>query len=227
MGRQPFEGGRAMNPIRIGAWAGWLSLIMIFGYHLTLALVAGTRVSGTVDRATIEAFYANDVVAILGVLGFLTIPPFALFVVGLYAALRRPDDGRPFVATAVILAVVELPLLVTQLALQAGLVAAVNAGEPVVGMFRAWDALYNSGTYVAEAGWVLLFGLAMRGSDVFPRWMTPLSLLTSALLAVNVSAIWVGIPDAATLPSAGLLGLWFAGASIGLGRAARSVPIGG
>jgi len=212
-----------MNPIRVGAWAGWVSLVMIFGYHLTLALVAGTRVSGTVERTAIEAFYANDSVAVLGVLGFATLVPFAAFVMGLYTALRTIDAARAVAGVALILAVVELPLLVTQLALQAGLVAAVNAGEPVVGMFRAWDALYNSGTYVAEAGWVLLFGLAMRGHDAFPRWMTPLSLLTAALLAINVTAIWVGIPDAATLPSAGFLGLWFAGASIGLGRAGREV----
>jgi hypothetical protein len=50
-------------------------------------------------------------------------------------------------------------------------------------------------------------------------WLSPLAAL---LLGVNVFAIWLGIPDAATLPSAVLLGAWFAGASAGLGRLAAS-----
>jgi hypothetical protein len=37
-------------------------------------------------------------------------------------------------------------------------------------------------------------------------------------LGINVFAIWVGIPDAATLPSALFIGVWLAGASVGLTR---------
>lgn len=211
-----------MNALRVGAWAGWISLIGIFGYHLTLMAVAGTRVSGTGDRAAIEAFYANDAIALVGVEGSLLPVPMAIFAFGLFELFRRTESARWFGGLGLIFVLIELPLLLTQLAIQAGLVAAVNAGEPVVGLFRAWDVLYNSATYVTEAVWVAAFGLAMAHVAAFPRWMWPLSALTAVLLGINVFAIWVGIPDAATLPSAGLLVVWFAGASLGLGRAARA-----
>lgn len=71
-----------------------------------------------------------------------------------------------------------------------------------------------------EATWVLGFGLALRGRPRFPGWLFGLSVVTGILLAVNVTAIWVGIPDIATLPSAGFLAAWFVGASIGLRREA-------
>lgn len=209
-----------MNTLRIGAWAGWLSLIGIFGYHLSLMLLAGTRVSGTLDRAAIEAFYANDTIAILGVEGFLVLVPIAIFALALFEVFRSAEPTRWLGSLGLIFVVVELPLIATQIAIQAGLVAAVDAGEPVVGLFRTWDALYNSGAYVCEAVWVVAFGLAMARVATFPRWMPRFSMAVAALLAINVFAIWVGIPDTATLPSALLLGVWFAGASIGLGRAA-------
>ncbi len=48
--------------------------------------------------------------------------------------------------------------------------------------------------------------------------------MTAALLAINISAIWVGIPDVATLPSALLLSIWFVATSVGLARFAAPVP---
>lgn len=66
-------------------------------------------------------------------------------------------------------------------------------------------------------------GLAMRSATAFSRPMPALSLLLAGLMLLNVSANWIGLPDQATLPANILLGVWFAGASIGLGRmAARS-----
>jgi len=44
--------------------------------------------------------------------------------------------------------------------------------------------------------------------------------VTAALLAINVFAIWVGIPDAATFPSALFLVIWFVSTSYGLSRGA-------
>jgi hypothetical protein len=44
------------------------------------------------------------------------------------------------------------------------------------------------------------------------------------LLAINISAIWIGIPDAATLPSAIFLGVWMGAASFGLWRAGAVAP---
>ena len=112
--------------------------------------------------------------------------------------------------------------VVTEVAVQAALVATARSGGDAVGLFRFWDVLYNSGAYALEATWVAAFGLAMRQVAAFPRWLPRFSLVTAALLAINVSAIWVGIPDPATLPSALFLGIWFGAASFGLYRMATA-----
>lgn len=209
---------------RAGAWAGVVALVGIFGYHLALMAIAGPRVSGTTDAAVIAAYYQRPEIAPLGVAVFLVVIPMAIFVLALREALSISPWTR-FLATIGLVAVIaELPVLLTAIAAQAALVETARAGGDVLGLFRFWDALYNSGAYALEATWVAAFGLAMRDVAAFPRWLPRYSLLTAALLAINVSAIWIGIPDAATLPSALFLGLWFAAASFGLGRSAAAVP---
>ncbi len=207
---------------RAGAWAGVVALIGIFGYHLALMAIAGQRVSGTLDAAAITTYYQQPVIALLSVEQFLVIIPMTVFVVALRESLLTTPWTR-FLATIALVAVTaELAVLLTGVALQAALVATAQSGGEVVGLFRFWDALYNSGAYALEATWVAAFGLAMRRAAAFPRWLSRFSLVTAALLAINVSAIWVGIPDAATLPSALFLGIWFGTASFGLYRVATA-----
>jgi hypothetical protein len=204
---------------RIGAWAGWISVLGILGYHLALVALAGQRVSGTLDQAAIRAYYGQSIVAVAGVEQFLVLVPVAIFAVALRQALADSPLRRLLTGVALVAIAAELPAIMAEIAAQAGLVAAVQAGEPVVGLFRFWDALYNSGVYVLEATWVLAFGLAMRGAPAFPGFMGWLSVVTAVLLGVNVFAIWVGIPDAATLASAFFLAAWLVGSSMGLQRA--------
>lgn len=211
---------------RIGAWAGWLALLGIAGYHIGLAILAGPRVSGTLDAAAIDAYYGQSSIAALGVAQFIVVVPMAVFVVALREALLGVPLGRLLTGVALAAVVAEIPVILTEIAAQAALVSAVHAGENVVGLFRFWDALYNSGAYALEATWVLAFGVAMRGVPAFPRWIWGLTVVTALLLAANVTAIWIGIPDPATLPSAVLLSVWIAGASIGLrrGSMAEAIP---
>jgi hypothetical protein len=117
--------------------------------------------------------------------------------------------------------VAQVPVVLTEIAAQAGLVAAVEQGEPVVGLFRFWDALYDSGLYAIEATWVLAFGLALHAA-LGSRSMRWLSVVTAALLGVNVFAIGLAIPDAATLPSAVAVSAWLVVASLALRRAAAT-----
>src|SRR5437762_1231366 len=117
--------------------------------------------------------------------------------------------------------VTEMAVNLTGVAAQMSLVVIARSGGDVVPLFRFWDTLYNSGAYALEAGWVAAFGLAMRDAVAFPRWLTAYSVVTAALLALNVFAIWVGIPDTATLPSALFLMIWFVSTSYGLSRGAR------
>lgn len=212
---------------RIGAWAGWISVMGIVGYHLALMILAGQRVSGTTDVAAITAFYGQSVIGPLGVSQFLVVIAFLVFAVALHATVTHPSISgtattRLLAGVALAAAVAEVPVVLTETAAQAALVTAVAQGEGVGGLFRFWDALYNSGLYGLEATWVLAFGLAVRGVPAFPRVMSWLSLLTGVLLGINVFAIWIGIPDAATLPSAIAIAAWLVTASIGLRRLAST-----
>ena len=203
---------------RVGAWAGVISLVGIFGYHLVLTALAGQRVSGTTDAAAITAYYQNQAIAALGVELFLVVIPVFIFVVALREMLSTTSWTR-FLATVGLAAVIaEMAVNMTGVAAQMALVVTARSGGDVVGLFRFWDTLYNSGAYALEATWVAAFGLAMREVGGVPRRLPGFSLVTAALLAVNVTAIWVGIPDAATLPSALFLGIWFAATSLGLAR---------
>lgn len=205
---------------RAGAWAGLVALVGIFGSHLALMAIAGQRVSGTTDVALITAYYQHPAIALLSVEQFLVLIPFAVFIVALRESVSTTPWTRFLATIGLAAAVAEFAVIMTVVAAQAALVTSVRSGGEVVGLFRFWDALYNSGAYALEATWVAAFGLAMRHVAAFPGWLFRFSLMTSALLAINVSAIWVGIPDAATLPSALLLGIWFGATSYGLYRLA-------
>lgn len=211
---------------RIGAWSGLIAVVGIAGYHLALMAFAGQRVSGTTDAEAIQAFYGHSVVGVLGVSQFLVVIAFLVFAVALRETilLTSPTPAgtvRLLAAVGVAAAVAQVPVVLTEIAAQAGLVAAVAQGEPVVGLFRFWDALYNSGLYAIEATWVLALGLALNWS-LGSRSMRWLSAVTAALLSVNVFAIWLGIPDTATLPSAIAISVWLVVASLSLRRAAMT-----
>src|SRR5689334_86018 len=156
---------------RIGAWSGWIALFGILGYHVFLTIAAGQRVSGTLDGSAIRAYYGQSIVAIAGVEQFLVLVPVAIFAIVMREVLADSPMRRLLTGVALVAVAAELPAIITEIAAQAGLVAAVQAQEPVIGLFRFWDALYNSGTYVLEATWVLAFGLAMRDASPFPRFL--------------------------------------------------------
>jgi hypothetical protein len=193
------------------------------GYHIALMLIAGPRVSGITDSGAIEAYYANDGIAVLGVAALIVLVPFMVFLVALREVTGQTSTSRFLATIGLAAGIVELAAILVMISIQSAVVTAVSSGADAVPLFRFWDVLYNSGTYVFEATWVAAFGLAMRESDAFPRWMVGLSAITAALLAVNITAIWVGIPDQATLPSAVALAAWFVAASLRLRRIA-SVP---
>jgi len=208
---------------RVGAWAGVIALVGIFGYHLALMAIAGQRVSGTIDSTAIRAYYQQPGIAALSVEQFVTLIPMLVFVVALRERLSSAPWTRFLTTIALVAVTAEIAVLVSEIAAQAALVATVRSGGDAVGLFRFWDVLYNSGAYAFEAVWVSTFGLAMRGVVGFPGWLPRFSLVTAALLAINITAIWVGIPDAATLPSALFLGIWFGATSFGLNRS-TAVP---
>jgi hypothetical protein len=208
---------------RIGAWAGLIATLGIVGYHLALIALAGQRVSGTIDADVIRAFYAQPIVGVLGISQFLVVIPFLVFAVALrqtltLAALPTAASVRLLATVGLVAATAQVPVVLVEIAAQAGLVTAVESGEPVTGFFRFWDVLYNSGLYAIESTWVLAFGLALRRA-LGPRWMSLLSGVTATLLGLNVFAIWIGVPDAVTIPSAVAIASWLVVASLSLRRA--------
>jgi hypothetical protein len=206
---------------KAGAIAGWLSLITIFGYHIGLTILAGNRVSGTSDVAAIQAYYQHGVIAPASLLGPISLVAILVFVYALRETLAAASPRARALATlGLLFVVIELPILLVQLALEAALVSVAASGGDVLGLFRFWDVLYNSGAYALEASYLVCFGLAMRDAAAFPRWLPNFSLVVGAAQVVNMFAIWVGIPDTATLPANMLFGVWFAATSVGLGRVA-------
>jgi len=82
---------------RIGAWAGFIAVIGIMGYHIVLMLIAGPRVSGSTDAAAIAAYYSNESIAILGVGAILVLVPFTVFLVALREVTGQTSTSRfPF-----------------------------------------------------------------------------------------------------------------------------------
>lgn len=205
---------------RAGALAGWISLVGIFAYHVGLTIAVGQRVSGTTDAAAIQAYYRNSMIAPASVEQFLVLVPVAIFVLALREALATSPWTRFLTALALVFAVAELPTILVESSLQATLVTVAASGGDVVPLFRFWDVLYNSGLYVLEAGWIASFGLAMTESAAFPRWLPKFSLVVAGLQLVNMTAIWVGIPDQFTLVGNMGFAIWIGAASVGLGRLA-------
>ena len=207
---------------RVGAWAGWIAVVMILGYHLSLIVVAGPRVSGIDDLAAVRAYYAHTAIAPLGLLAFFSLVPVLAFAASLVVSLGTNPWLRfvTFIGLAAVVAEVAVIAVIT--GIQAGLVFAVQLNEPVGSLFRVWDAAYQSGGDALEATWVLAFGIAMVSNPAFPRFVRWLAPLTALLLALKAFAIWVGFPDQATLPAAILFSVFLASGAWGLGRMARS-----
>ena len=207
---------------RVGSAAGWVSLAAIFVYHIGLSILVGQRFSGTIDSAAIEAYYRNGIIAPASIAPFLAVVPIAIFALALREALGVTPRARFLASVALIFVVAEVPGLLVQGALEATLVTIVSRGGDVVPLFRFWDVLYNSALYVLEAGWVAAFGMAMSGNPAFPRWLPRFSFAVAALQLINMTAIWVGIPDQLTLIGNLAFGIWIGAASFGLGRLATS-----
>src|SRR5713226_4105848 len=84
--------GRGGNTVsnsvaRAGAWAGVISVIGIFAYHMGLMALAGPRVSGIADGVAIRAYYSHAVIAPAGLLAAFALLPMAVFVLALREAL--------------------------------------------------------------------------------------------------------------------------------------------
>jgi hypothetical protein len=212
------------SPARAGAVAGWLTLLGILVFELIVpTLIAGQRVTATIDAGQIRAFYAHDALAPLVSLGvFAIVLAFIPFAVAIWT-ISEDEPRRRFLATVGLgFAVAAAPLYVAKSALAATLVTLAPTSSDPVPLFRFWDVLYNGGIYPLEAGWVLGLGLAIGGREAAPRWLGAISIVVAALQLVNATALFAGIPDGLTIPGNIALAVWLGSVSWTLGREATS-----
>lgn len=206
---------------RIGAVFGWATLVGILLFEVVgPQIVAGQRVSGTLDARVVSEYYNHPFLEFLAAGVFLAAGAFLVFAVALREVLRGDEYSHCLATVGLAFAVTEASLIITKSALAATLVrVATSPGGDIVPLFRFWDVLYNSGVYLTEAGLVISFALAMRNSVIFPKWMLWFGVAVGALQVVNMTALFVGIPDAATLVGNIAFALWLATTSFGLSRA--------
>jgi hypothetical protein len=178
-------------------------------------------VSGTLDPTVIQTYYRHSALAPFNAGEFVFALVFLPFVLVLRETLAINQRARFLATLALLFAVSAVPLYLAAATLQAVLVTVTTSGGDVVPLFRFWDILYNSATYVLEAGYAGAFALAMRDVREFPRWMPRYGLMVPVLQLVNGTALFVGIPDNVTLIGNLAFMGWFIGANIGLGRLAK------
>ncbi len=211
-----------INIARVGAIAGWLTLATIIVFSvLGPQVIAGQRVSGSLDPTVIKAYFSHTTLAPFNAGEFVFVFFFIPFAVAMREVLSINARARFTASVGLAFCIAAVPMYLIGNALQATLVTvAVRAGD-IMPLFRLWDILYNSATYTLEAGYAGMFALAMRDVRAFPRWMPAFGLVVAALQILNVTALFAGIPDTLTLiGNIALLG-WFVGANIGMGRLAK------
>jgi hypothetical protein len=210
---------KEFNVARVGMIAGWITLagILVFSV-IGPSIIAGQRVSGTFDVAAIKAFYSHRELALFHLFGFVTILAMVPYIAALRKVLKITERSNFWSLAGFAFAIASIALYAADNSLEVSLVGIVQNGGEVVPLFRLWDVLYNSGSYITEAGYVACFGLAMRDVASFPRWMQAMGIIVALLQIINASAIHVGIPDQFTIVGNLALISWFIGANIGLGR---------
>ena len=214
-----------MSPSRVGSYAGWVTLAGVLAFEVFGPLTAaGQRVTGTSDAATIAGYYRNSGLLPLALGAFLIMPPFVALIVSLRRSLVEQGANAIVAEVGFAIALVAVPLLVAKTALQMALVRVVETGADPVALFVSWDYLYNSGVYVIEGSYIAAFSLAMRGTVGYPGWLSGLGFVTAALQLVNMTALVVELPDAATLPGNISFAIWLGGIAVVLGRMSRPAP---
>lgn len=208
-----------MTSTRIGSLAGWLTLAGILAFEVVgPSLVVGQRLSGSTDRGAIEAYYANPVLLWFGLGQIAIIVGFIVFVAALREALIRREAATFWANTGFAFALVAAALLLVRSAVEMSLVRALAAGADILPTFFVWDFTYNAALYAMEAGYPLAFALAMMAGQVAPRWYLGLATVVSGLQVVNMTALVIGLPLAATLAGNLAFAAWFGATAWILGR---------
>lgn len=205
-----------MKPAPLLAGVSGLALVLLvvsFGI-VGPAMVAGPRVTATLDAGAVRAYYGHAALAPLTVL----LMPAAAAALVFFWSFREAlvAAGAPVMAATLggLFGVAQVPMYLGSAALGAALVGLASAGADVVPLFRFWDVYYNSAGYVLESAVLLSFSAALWRCAPPRRGLAGFGFAAGALQALNVGAMWLGWPDAATMPGNVALLAWLSAASI-------------
>lgn len=199
-----------LNIKQSASLTGWSLLVLVASImlqNITLQVVAGQPLGPTADGGAISSYYGHDV---LKVVLWIALPLglfFLPFMLGFrHYLLGHTTDGlqRFLVDVAVVLGIVEMPLLIAELGQQLGLVhLATHGASPasLVALYSGWHWVYNGVLEWVEVGWMTCFAVVSWRSGAFPRWITGLGFGAAALLLFNEVVAITGISQQAKGPT--------------------------
>lgn len=214
---------------RIAGAALLVALASVVALHVGPMAIGGTRVSGTSDVVRITAFYGHPSMVLFWWQGGIAILAIAAFAMSfrrylgtfeLSPALRITADAGAAITIGI------LPLYAIGSALEsamAQLVAAGDAGEPaLLGVFAAWDWIYNSAAYWFEAGYMAAWAIVAWKSGALPRWIAAIGGLAALGHLFNSQVLVSGLSDDLTLIPTAIFLVWFIASGVHLVRVADS-----
>jgi len=215
-----------MSPfsVRLGAVAGWLSLIgLVVGLIVLPAAIAGQSPSSSNSPAEIHAYYIHPELALLNgyVTAFVSLG-FVVFAFGLRAALGAGSDrDRAFVDIGVALTIIAMSLNLVSGALVAALVDAAGRGSADLShLVRLHDVIYDGLGDVLEGAWIGAFSLAMLGGSL-PRWIGWYGIALTIAHWVKAFGPFVAMPAAVDMLFGILILVWFLATVVALTQVAR------
>ena len=203
-----------------------ISVVSVVTVHMGPGLIAGgKRVTGTSNVNEIVAFYSHPSMLPYwwqGGISLLGILLFAVLFRRYLLTFPLTPLNAAIVDFATVAAVAAVPLYALSAGLESAMVQLVAAGElgrgSLLGLFSAWDWIYNSFTYFFEAGYMAGWAFVAWRSGALPRWLAAVSGVTAVGHLFNSQVLMSHLSDDLTLIPTALFFLWFVGTGIYLVR---------
>lgn len=210
--------------VRLGAAAGWLSLIgLVVGLIVLPAAIAGQPPSSSNTATEIQAYYKHSALALLNgyVTGFVALG-FVVFALGLRTAIGAGSDrDRTFADLGVALTIIAMSLNLVSGALVAALVDAAGRGSADLSQLaRLHDVIYDGLGDVLEGGWIGAFSVAMLGGSL-PRWIGWYGIALGFAHWVKAVGPFAAMPAALDILFGILILVWFLATVVALTQVAR------
>jgi hypothetical protein len=206
-----------------------ISVLSVLVLHLGPGFIGGRRATGTSDLATITSFYSHHAMLPYWWQGGISVLGLILFAV-LFRRYVLTFSPSPLIAAtadfALAVTVAAAPLYLLDAGLQSAMVQLVSAGEAdrvaVLGVFAAWDWVYNSFAYFFEVGYMAAWAIVAWRSRALPVWIAAIGGVTALGHLFNSQVLMSGLNDDLTLIPTAFFFLWFVSTGIYLVRGGRA-----